>query len=327
MLLVISIVGGATNLNKCVYLWSDGVLRKVGGWLRIPDATTIARILKGLSERHVNQLEEFVHTVRGIVWTKALKSGVSRVGAWCTHVVDIDSTVVTVFGTQEGAAKGYNPHKRGALSYHPLLAFSATTKEILQGWFRTGNAYTSNGILEFVKQLLESMPKHWRIIFRGDSGFFVGELLELLDKLGHGYIIKVKMRQEWHPIRRQDGWEQCEFQYQATGWSCPRIFVAVRHRVSDEDKPNKDLFSNSKEGAKYEYFCYVSTEPLNPWDTHKAYGKRATSETWIDEGKNQMGLAQMRTNDFIAKPRYFRQRSLHIIQYVGWHCLVVISNY
>ena len=37
--------------------------------------------------------------------------------------IDVDSTVKTVFGFQEGAAKGYNPFKRGALSYNPQVAF------------------------------------------------------------------------------------------------------------------------------------------------------------------------------------------------------------
>jgi hypothetical protein len=32
-----------------------------------------------------------------------------------------------------------------------------------------------------------------RIIFRGDSGYFVGDLLELLDTRGHGYLIKVNL--------------------------------------------------------------------------------------------------------------------------------------
>jgi hypothetical protein len=63
-------------------------------------------------------------------------------------------------GTHEGAAKSYNPKKKSALSYHPQLAFLAGSKaciersrnEILQAWLRTGSAYTSNGIVEFVKQ-------------------------------------------------------------------------------------------------------------------------------------------------------------------------------
>ncbi len=74
------------------------------------------------------------------------------------------------------------------------MAFCAETKEILQGWLRCGTAYTSNGIVEFTKQLLAHLPNRTRIMFRGDSGFFVGNLLDLLDREKHGYVIKVKLK-------------------------------------------------------------------------------------------------------------------------------------
>ena len=56
------------------------------------------------------------------------------------------------------------------------------------------------------------------IVFRADSGFFVGVLLDLLNASVHGYLIKVKRQNltqllaqhRWTPIRHQPGWEQCE---------------------------------------------------------------------------------------------------------------------
>ena len=50
----------------------------------------------------------------------------------------------------------------------------------------------------------------------------------------------------------------------------------------------------------YDYFCYVTNEPLTPWETHKTYGKRATCETWIEENKNQTSLGQIKTDHFMA---------------------------
>ena len=88
----------------------------------------------------------------------------------------------------------YNPPKRGAASYHPLLAFCAETKEILQGWLRSRGVYTSNGVVDFVRQLLAHLPNLTRILFRGDSGFFVGKLLEFLDNRDHYYLIKGKFK-------------------------------------------------------------------------------------------------------------------------------------
>jgi len=67
------------------------------------------------------------------MWRKALRNGKSLIGAMSSFVIDVDSTEKTVYGKQQGAQKGYNPHKRGAVSCHSLLAFCAETKEILQG--------------------------------------------------------------------------------------------------------------------------------------------------------------------------------------------------
>lgn len=47
---------------------------------------------------------------------------------------DLDSTVMTRYGTQQGAARGYNPAKRGRASHHPLMAFVSDTRMIANCW-------------------------------------------------------------------------------------------------------------------------------------------------------------------------------------------------
>ena len=62
------------------------------------------------------------------------------------RVKDVDSTEKIAYGKQQGIKKGYNHFRKGKAFYHPILAFCAETKEILQGWFRSGDVYTSNGM-------------------------------------------------------------------------------------------------------------------------------------------------------------------------------------
>jgi len=221
--------------------------------------------------------------------------------------IDVDSTVRTTYGKkQQGAEVGYNPHKRGATSYNPQLAFCAATKEILQGWMRCGDAYTSNEIVAFMQQLAAHLPKSMRLIFRGDAGYFVGALLDWLDPRGYGYLIKVKLKglvglleeKQWSPVAGHADWEQTQFTHRCGTWSQARNFVAVR-RAKDEDS-RLDI-------RTYDYFCYVTTENLTPWQTHKKYGERATCETWIDEAKNQMGMAHIKSSSFLGRT-YFPQK-------------------
>jgi hypothetical protein len=231
--------------------------------------------------------------------------------------VDIDSTVDAVCGHQEGAAQGYNPKKKGALSSHPPLAFWSDTKEILQAWFRTGRAYTSNGIVDFVRPLLAHLPKRMRLILRADSGYFVGALLDLLEAQGHGYRIQVKLKnlsrllaqQHWSAIVGQPGWEQCHFRYRCGDWSVTRHFVAVRQIRPPVVSLQLDLL----ETTEYDSFCSVTTEALTPWQAHKKYGERATCETWIEEAKGPMGRGPLRTASFLANAALF-------------HCAVLAYN-
>jgi len=317
---LVGMIGGATSMAKVTTVWADRILRKITGWIKVPVETTIVRIFKELNDEQISQFEALTHTLRGQHWRRLLRSGKSNVGLKPVQWVDVDSTVDTVCGRQEGSAKGFNPKKKGARSYHPQLAFLTETKEILQAWFRTGNVYTSNGVVEFTKQLLAHLPNRMRIIFRGDSGYFDGNLLELLDTRGHGYLIKVKLKnlialmieQTWTAIKGQPDWEQCEFQYSCGSWSHSRSFVAVRMKKPKKVESSQSNLWGTAE-YDYDYFCYVTTEALTPWQTHKKYGERATCETWIEEAKSQMGLGKIRTNQFLANAALF-------------HCAVLAYN-
>ena len=320
LLTLVGMIGGATSIAKVTTVWADGVLRKVVGWVKLPVETTISRIFKEVSEAQISQFEALNHTLRGQHWRRALRAGTSKIALQTNQWVDVDSTVDTVCDQQEGSAKGFNPKKKGACSYHPQIAFLASTKEILHAWFRTGNAYTSNGVVDFTQQLLAHLPNRMRIIFRADSGYFVGDLLELLDNRGHGYLIKVKLKnlvtlltqQNWTAIKGQPNWEQSKFQHSCGSWSCSRQFVAVRMKKTKKEAVSQsDLWEMTE--YDYDYFCYVTTESLTPWQTHKKYGERATCETWIEEAKSQMGLGKIRTNQFLANAALF-------------HCAVLAYN-
>ena len=321
-----SIIAGSTALSSVKTVWSDPVLRKIDDWENIPNDTTLSRIFKECRETEINDLQFLNHQLRAQIWEKLKPMHKGAFNRRKSYWIDIDSTVKTVYGKQEGAEKGFNSHKKGALSYHPQLAFCAHTKEIVQGLLRPGNVYTSNGVVDFVEQIQSSFAGR-RIILRGDSGYFSGELLDLLEENKDGYLIKVKMKnlesllekQDWRLIRHQPGFQQCRFEYSCKGWKHPRTFVAVRKLKPKENNDQLSFY----ESFEYEYFCYVQSENLSPWKTHKTYGKRATCETWIEESKNQMALAHIKTNTFLANAAIF-QCSILAYNIIRW--MAALSN-
>jgi len=142
--------------------------------------------LKQLGQSGAIKLHEYLFSLVNRWLSKSKLSNIT---------LDVDSTVKIVYGNQQGAAKGYNPKKRGAKSYHPLLAFVSEMKLVVNNWFRTGACYTGNGICEFVKQTKAVLPSNIKhVFFRADSGFFNGDLFDLLEKYYWTYLVKVKLK-------------------------------------------------------------------------------------------------------------------------------------
>jgi hypothetical protein len=221
-------------------------------------------------------------------------------------VIDTDSTVNTVYGHQDGAAKGFNSSKKGAVSYHNLLCFVSNTKLLLNSWFRTGSAYTSNGIVEFLKQTKAFLPESiTHVFFRADSGFFSGALFDLLEGFGWRYLVKVKLRnlkqllsqQKWLPVEgKKDIWI-CEFDYEGSGWKKKRKLKAIR---TIKKWIETEYFGKIVLVPEYQYACYCSNVEGDAFELHELYKQRSTSETWIEQIKSQLLAGKTLTSDFHA---------------------------
>lgn len=302
LMLAMGVLAGAKHISHLVILRTDTAIRSLFKWNDFPDGTTFGRIFRLFTPRHCKELSDVEAMARRKVWSKKFFGKIT---------LDMDSTVRGVYGSQEGAAKGYNPKKRGQKSYHPLLCFIAETRECLHNWFRSGDAYSANGSVEFIKECFARIPKRvWKIVVRADSAFFNGDLMDYLEEKSSQYMIKVKMRglvsllenQKWRKIKSRPEFESTEFQYKCSGWQRSRRFVAVREIIMTES--DDCLFPEPK--IEYDYFCYVTNMNLSPLASHKYYGKRATSENWIEWCKTQMASGSILTQDFWANSAIFQ---------------------
>jgi len=286
---------GIFRLSKISSFMNDSLVSKLlrlkGGF----EDSNLKTRLSELGERGANDLLEM-----GLKFSRKClsKCGLSRI------TIDCDSTEETVFGNQEGAQKGYNPKNKGKKCYHPLICFCSEMKIIINTWFRPGNTYTANGIVEFMKQTLCSLPqKVKQIFFRADSGFFCGQLFDLLEEKGHEYLVKAKLTAKIQSVLLEQKWDNinsytavCEFEYQAHGWQKARKMYAVR---IVKKYVEKEWFGTIEQVPDYEYFCYCSNlKGLNSKKIHELYGGRAECENWIENTKNQLCAGKTITNDF-----------------------------
>ena len=111
------------------------------------------------------------------------------------YTLDIDSSVLTRYGEQQGSAKGYNRHKPGRKSQHPLLAFVADIEMVANFWLRSGDAYTANNFKEFLEETLHFLQSRQIGLLRLDSGFYSDEIFNYLETRNPSidYIVSVPM--------------------------------------------------------------------------------------------------------------------------------------
>jgi len=293
--IVFASICGIYRLSKISKFMKDPLVSKLLGLKRGFEDSNLKKRLEQLGERGSNDLLE-VRLMLTKKWVE--KCGLSRI------TIDCDSTEETVYGHQEGASKGYNPKNRGKKCYHPLICFCSEMKIVLNTWFRPGNTYTANGVVEFMQQTLAALPqKIKKVFFRADSGFFCGALFDLLEETGHEYLVKAKLtnpiklalsEQSW--IEIDSGTAVCEFEYQARGWSKARKMYAVR---IVKEYVEKEWFGTMVQIPVYEYFCYCTNlKGLSCEKIHELYGQRAECENWIENTKNQLCAGKTITNDF-----------------------------
>lgn len=294
-MITLGIISGQNRISKIEGFSRDPLIREVFGIEEKIDEDTIANRIKRVSMLQTTELMDVIGKLSNRIHKKLGTE---------SDILDMDSSVRTVFGNQEGAEKGYNHEKKGARSYHPLMAYLNSTKECLLSWLRPGDSYTSNNAAEFIKQAIAMLPSTINeLIVRADSGFFDDELLTVLESYGYvKYLIKVKLKnleqvlseQQWYEIPGMPGWQMADFDYRCANWKRSRRFAAIRKEV--ETGEEGAMFSV----PKYDYFCYVTNIYESPLYLHDFYGDRGTSENWIEALKNQMYAGCLLTQDFWA---------------------------
>ena len=225
--------------------------------------------------------------------------------------LDLDSTVMTRYGVQEGAARGYNPVKPGRNSHHPLMAFVADTRMVANLWLRPGNSHTANNAKAFLQASLERLgPKRVELL-RADSGFSDDGFLTDLEQRKLHYIVAARLQQ---PLQRalvaQKGWwtldegiELVSFDYQSPSWEQPRRVVGIRqhikHRKTAKGK-TLSLFADDPAQGVYRYGALVTDLALPAQQIWRTYRGRADCENRIKELKYDFAADSFCLNNFFA---------------------------
>lgn len=297
--LLYAMIGGIPRIKGSRILYYNGALQQLVGLPRFPDTSSLTRFLHTEASVLIEAIQATQEELRQLLW---------RCFPHTSFVLDLDSTVTTIYGRLiEGATVGYNPHKRGRPSYHPLLAFEGQTRDNWGGVLRPGAVHTSAGSLPCIQDCLTRVPPGiYRIRVRADAGFFGHELAELLDGEQVGYVIVARLTTALQ--RRLPGlgykafrprWEAAEFRYQPYRWQRPHRFIAIRHFLSEEGPP-ATLFTLKR----WTYHAYVTSLSLEPAWVWRFYNGRCRVELDVKALKLGLPLAKIPTRSFLANQAY-----------------------
>jgi hypothetical protein len=234
-------------------------------------------------------------------------------------ILDVDTTIKTLYGKQEGSVVGYNHHKPGRPShtYHSYMI--ANLRLILDVDVHAGNEHASKHTAPGIWSLLSHLPRScWPTFIRGDCGFGTNQIMTECENLKLPYLFKLKKTKLVKDLVRHHmnktnwlyvghGWEGIESKLSLTGWEQKRRVVVLRRPLKKEvllSRKNEDTrqmaldFGEFESFSKaYEYAVLITSLEDDIGIVTQHYRDRADCENNFDELKNHWGWCGFTTQD------------------------------
>jgi hypothetical protein len=296
-----AVVAGIGRIQNTQSLIHNGLLPSLLGLPNFPHRDTLRDFLGKFTLTSLKSLQ--------LAHDKIRQNLFGRLGPIYSSIIDIDTTVLTVYGHQQGSAIGYNPFHRGKKSFCPILSSEGKLGLTLNFELRPGNVHPSPGAVPFLKQTLEELPKtvaSTRTRIRADASFYDKNLIQFLDDNRLGYVIIAKLTGpikkilpsiSYHPFQRN--WEAGEFSYQPHFWEKEHRFIAIRSLIKETEFP-VTLFTMKD----FSYRVLVTNLNLRPEIVWRLYCARGLQELLIRELKSNYALAKIPSRSFIANQVY-----------------------
>jgi len=296
-----AIVAGIGRIQNIQSLIQNGLLPQLLGLPHLPRKDTLRDFLYRFSYKSLRSLQALHDRVR--------QNFLERFGPIYSSVVDMDTTVLTVYGHQEGSAIGYNPFHRGKKSFHPIIASEGRLGLTLNFELRSGNIRPLTNAVTFFQDALNKLPKtvaSTRTRLRADVSFYTKDIINFIDENHLGYVIiarltgpikKILPGIQYHPFL--ENWEAGEFYYQHCFWKTKHRFIVIRNLLNETEFPTT-LFTIKD----FSYRVMVSNLNLHPEAIWRFYCHRANQELLIRELKNNFALAKIPTRSFLANQIY-----------------------
>ncbi|PCI36611.1 MAG: transposase [Thiotrichales bacterium] len=329
---LLSILAGHTRYAHITALRSDKVNPPLLGMNKVVSEDTARRSLKKMDPELADkwltlQLNKCYQPLLSNPW-----------------ILDVDSTVKTLYGEQEDALVGYNPTKRGRPSHAYHSYFIANIRLILDTVVTDGKSNAGIHSSPRLWELLSSIPReNWPKFIRGDISYGTENIMREAEARGVNYLFKLKCTANVKKVITSmmckhgwcdagQNWEGMESEIQLKSWSDPRRIIIMRKRINKQVGIVKEtgMKQLSFEFAEiddkihaYEYSVLVTDLQDEILTLAQHYRDRADAENNFDELKNQWGWAGFTTQD---KNRCQIAARMIALVYNWWNLFVRLAN-
>jgi hypothetical protein len=309
-LLILQNILGYDRIESIRPLNQDGIMKQKLAIKDYPDPETFRDELQKYEDHHREQLF-FVNLKVLNVLCRLTEA----------QYVDLhfDSKVITVYGDQEGAQEGYNPHKPGRKSYHLKVCTIEPFGFILAIQLAPGTSVSSTGFIEFYKNSLAAVPHNHLVVqnVRLDRGFFGEDNIRAFEG---DYLFFEVVAKKYSSVKRfidslaEEDFEPfypdqticgASFSFCLDSWEKPRDFVVVRRLVGHEDNGQGMLFPT----WHYQVICHNQVD-MSPKEVWEDYNQRARIELTIRDLDYDHFITKVPTGRFLSNFAYF------------WHCVL-----
>ena len=294
---------GFDRIRHFTYVRLDSIICGFFRLSSLPVASTFWRYVDSMGINQGNSLITVMNILRERVW-KQLGLNYIRINA------DIDTTVETIYGNQQGGRKGHNSKYRGKKGYRPVLCFIQQTREYLMGKLRAGETINGKECATFIAQIKRCLPGCvQQVLLRADGEFLSWLSVKAALEAGFDFIFANK---GCNPYFDSGAWyrpykrKEIEFNscfYQPGGWQMPCRFVAMR--IPKKVKKGKQIQEQLFDQDRYTYRIFCTNLGIKAHQVIEQYDKRADVENLVGEAKRE-GLGAVPSAKFKNNYAFFQ---------------------
>ena len=314
-LLMDALVVGETRVFGVEALAADPLFTYLAGGV-VPSIDTLYDDLARFDDQALCDLEGMV-AEHGLVRVPRLRGTFAH--------MDVDTSVLAVFGNLEGALPGPNPRYHGRPSYHPMIARIAETDTVIGAQLRPGN--TGFGVddtatlARWVKRAQAKLRRGCSLCVRIDSAGDCAEVLRTLHAAQAFYIIKGRVTDDlYNAILAVESWKTVDIdaenapirqiaEVDFTRGSWRELGLNVRVIVvRSRERQGRQL--PLLDGLDWTVQVFLTNRTDEADDIAWDYDQRAGIEPLIAEFKGAWGIAHTSTYGFAANHAMFLLKML-----------------